>query len=259
MMRVKVLSIFFVTSFLFMQCINDATLEPSNNFTENTSFQKDALPNSEYFKVFRAAGAIVIDGNENDWDDVPKHKMRQYYDLDGPIDNKFDLSSYFKMLWDDDNLYVFIKVLDNTISVNADNDWEKDSFELFIDGDNSKNSPADDNIPHTYPGSYDSNDEQLRFVWQETVQRLPWGYDNSTFEYSYTQTNKGWNLEIKMPFDALTDFPGQAGHVFGVEFHINDNDGDGRQNFLKWHSESDYTYLYPSLFSSAYLFDSIAE
>ncbi len=260
MKEAKVLFLSLVAALYLIQCSNDTPLEPLSNSVTQQSLQKDALTGSENYKVFRSANAIVVDGIEDDWDDVPKRKLREYYDLDvGPVDSKFDLSSHFKMVWDDDNLYIFIHILDDAISVNASEDFNKDSFELFIDGDNSKNPPPDDNIPHTYPGSYDANDEQWRFIWQQPVQRMPWFYDTSTLNYAYYQTSNGWNVEIMIPFDTLVDFPGTAGHVFGIEFHVNDNDGDGRQNFLKWWSQSDFTYLYPSLFGSAYLVDSIAE
>ncbi len=260
MSKILLLLLFTILVLSFVQCGNDKPFEPINNSVTQQSLQKEALPNSIYVKVFRAAGPITIDGLEDEWDDVPKHKMREYYDLDaGPVDGKFDLSAYFKMVWDDENLYIFVHILNDSISVNAIQDWDKDSFELFIDSDNSKNPPPDDNIPHAYPGSYDANDEQWRFVWQQPVQRLPWFYDTSMLEYAYHQTGNGWSVELMIPFDALVDFPAQAGHVFGIEFHINDNDGDGRENFLKWWSQSDYTYLYPSLFGSAYLFDSVAE
>jgi Carbohydrate family 9 binding domain-like len=219
---------------------------------------KNSLPNSDYIKVFRTGGTMVIDGNESDWENVPKHKMHNYFDIDAPIDDKFDLSAYFKMLWDDNALYVFVNILDDNINVNAVDPWDKDSFELFIDADNSKDAP---NIgdPPVWPGTYDGDDDQIRFVWQVSPFSARGNYDVSQFDYAYLQTGNGWNVEIKMPFSAIQMGSAADGHVFGVEFHVNDNDYGERHNFVKWWSESDYTYLYPSLFGTAYLFNGVAE
>ena len=249
------MALFFMSLFL-LNCEDEAITNSASAINKDVSLQKNSLPNSEFIKVFYTDREIEIDGVEEDWVNAPKHILRQYYDLTGPINDKFDLYSYFRMSWNDDNLYIFVNILDDSISVNADLPFDKDSFELFLDADNSKNTPPDENIPHPYPGSYDFNDEQIRFIWQEEPTRFPWFYDVSPLEYAYLETDKGWNLEIKIPFTTLVDFPAEAGHVFGVEFHVNDNDGDGRENFVKWWSESDYTFLYPSLFGSAYLFKS---
>ncbi len=248
--------VLLLSVFMLVQCSNEPVLEPNDSMNSNAALFKSNLPNNEYIKVFHTTRTIEIDGTDKEWVNAPKHVMRVYYNLPDPIDDKSDLYSYFRMAWDDQNVYVFVNVQDNVISVDAVDDFNKDSFELFLDGDNSKNGPADANIPHPYPGSYDFNDEQMRFIWQQAPTRFPWFYDPSPIDYAYLETEKGWNVEIKIPFSTLNDFPAEPGHVFGVEFHVNDNDGTGRENFVKWNSESDFTFLYPSLFGSAYLFKS---
>lgn len=220
---------------------------------------KNGLPNSDYIKVFRTGGTMVIDGNESDWENVPKHKMRKYFDIGAPIDDKFDLSSYCMMLWDDNNLYVFVNILDDNINVTAVEPWDKDSFELFMDADNSKDAPEDYDGPYDWPGTYVGDDDQIRFVWQTSPVSAHGHYDVSQFVYAYLQTGNGWNVEIKMPFSAIQMASPGDGHIFGVEFHVNDNDYGERHNFVKWWSESDYTYLYPSLFGTAYLYNGVAE
>lgn len=236
--------------------------EPDNPTQSDSgfAFSKSSLPNSDYIKVFRTGGTMVIDGNESDWENVPKHKMRRYFYVDDPIvplDNKFDLSAYFKALWDDNNLYVFVNILDDNINVTAVGPWDKDGFELFMDADNGKDAPED--YDGVWPGTYDGNDDQIRFVWQASPFSARGHYDVSQFDYAYLQTGNGWNVEIKMPFSAIQMGSPEDGHAFGVEFHVNDNDYGVRHNFVKWWSESDYTYLYPSLFGTAYLFDGVAE
>jgi hypothetical protein len=259
--------------FFPLSSCNDST-NPISTFGDNSTsiesndfdLNKNSFPNNKFLKVFRTAGFIDVDGNEAEWDNVPKHKMRNYFPTDNnyaqkfPRVNKSDLSAYFKLLWDDENFYVFVNIIDDEIRVDAETPepWYKDSFELFIDGDNSKNAPEDEDETPIWPGVYDGNDDQIRFVWLENPVSTHGGFDVAQFTHAYKQTTNGWNLEISIPFDANVDFNAEPGKVFGIDFHINDNDNGSRDNMLKWWSENDYTWAYPSLFGSAYLFNSVA-
>jgi len=191
--------------------------------------------------------------------DVPKHKLRLETELGIPIDNKFDLYGYFKILWDDNYLYVFANILDEEINVNGAELYERDGLEIYLDGDNSKNVATEP--PTTFPPpAYDSNDDFIRFIHNESVPLSAWGIiDVSNFEYAIYNTDKGYNVEAKMPFADLPGFPAVTGHIFGIEFQINDNDNDQRQNFLKWYSDVDDSWFNPSMFGTAILFKSSPE
>lgn len=262
-----------IIALCFFSSCNEST-NPITTFGDKSaiesndiSLSKKALPNNIYMKVFRAEGTVSVDGDESEWANVPKRIMRKYfltnnpYTQKFPIVNKFDLSAYFKLLWDDDNFYVLLHIVDDEINVNADPNepYLMDSFELFIDPDNSKNTPPDEGIYPIWPGTYDSNDDHIRFVWNEVPVSVHGHTEIAAIEYAYLQTDYGWNLEIKIPFVAFTDFNAEPGKIFGIDFHINDNDNDNRENMLKWWSENDYTWGYPSLFGSAYLIDQIAD
>ena len=127
------------------------------------------------------------------------------------------------------------------------NAWEKDSIELFFDGDNSKNSEA---------MGYDSNDDQLRFIYNQfNAQSVRGNIDISAVDYGYSTTSDGWNLEVELPFSALP-FDGTANHIFGFEAQVNDNDtGVRRSNVLKWWSDIDDSWKNPSLFGTAKLIE----
>lgn len=253
---IMALTLFFL-SLILIQCSNESGFEPSDMSTvsnEVISSQKINLPNNKYAKVFYTKRVIEIDGNEKDWKNAPKRKMRQYIDVTGPIDDKFDLSSYFKILWDDNNLYVFARIFDDEINVNGAELFERDGFEIYLDPDNSKNPGVPDVFP---PPAYEPNDDFIRFIPGETTPFSTWGiYDVSNYEFTILENSIGWTIEIKMPFSDLPDFPAEPGHVFGLEFQVNDNDQDQRQNFVKWNSPIDESFFDPSLFGSAYLFKS---
>ncbi len=205
-----------------------------------------------YF-VFKANQPIVIDGLEDDWGNVPRRKLQMELDLGSPIESKLDLSSYFKILWDDDYLYVFVSVTDEEINLNGAEVYEKDGVEFYFDGDNSKNvAPGP---PTSFPPpAYDSNDDFFRFLPYGTGALGAYGIiSTANFESEIMITDKGYDVEIKMPFSDLPELSAEVGSKFGFEFQVNDNDNDQRQNSLKWSSSLDNSFFDPSTFATAIL------
>lgn len=249
---------------MFLACSQDQmSLNPQAEDAISGSDIERSLSKKKPTKVFRTPGAITVDGNEAEWANVPKHKMRLEVNSTPAvaISNKFDLSSYFKILWDDDYLYVFANILDDEINTNGEELFERDGFEIYLDGDNSKNLGV--RPPDVFPPpAYDLSDDFFRFIPGEANALSAYDIiDGSNFEFAIQTSGNGWNLEVKMPLADLIDFPapGVAGHVFGLEFQTNDNDGDQRNNFLKWNSGLDESFFDPSLFGEAVLFDAIPE
>lgn len=259
--QMKIISpILILIVLMFTSCSYDSSLNnqgidlEAQNVDNIASKQKDKA-----FKVFRANNPIQLDGLENDWDDVPKRKLRQELDLGIPITSKFDLSSHFKILWDDNNLYVFVSVLDEELNDSGAELYQKDGVEFYFDGDNSKN--VDPGLPISFPPTaYDDNDDFFRFLPNGSSALGAWGIINTTnFEFETKITDKGYNVEIKMPFSDLPELSAVAGSEFGFEFQVNDNDNDQRQNSLKWKTSLGDSYFDPSIFATAVLKDSVAE
>lgn len=253
---------------LIFSCNQDSLLTSSQEEKNNSYFNIEdhasysAMKNKDKkkpLKVFRTSSNITIDGQESEWSEVPKHKMRVEIDLGFELDDKYDLSSYFKMLWDDENLYVFAKILDEEINTSGGQLFEKDGFEVYIDGNNSK-TQADYNLQTFPPAAYGNNTDFFRFIPGENQALGAWGIiDASSFETEISLTNDGYNVETKIPFITFSDFPAVAGHQFGLELQVNDNDNDERQQLLKWWSDIDFSFLDPSLFGTAELFHAVAE
>jgi len=143
---------------------------------------------------------------------------------------------------------------DDEINVSNPEPWFNDGIELFFDGDNSKNDLSE--YPDKWPFAYDSNDDQLRFIFDQNPTSTYSHIDVSAFDVSYLQNKKGYNIEASLPFDALLFTP-TSGHVFGFEIAVMDNDLGVRQNCLRWWSNEDgeITWKDPSLFGTAILFD----
>lgn len=253
------LSLFSLLFITFYSCNSDTVLLSETMDSQVTPLVSSRSLNATATKVFLAPGAITIDGDEGEWHDVPKRHLKEVIDLGSTIDNKFDLSTYCRMLWDEENLYFFARITDQDINTNAEFIYDMDGLEIYIDGDNSKNAASGPPVSFP-PPAYDDNDDFFRFIPGESSALSAWEIiDGSNFEFALVPTDSGYNVEVKMPFSSLPGMIAEAGHEFGLEFQVNDNDFGTRESILKWNSSSDNSYFDPSLFGTAILFDAIAQ
>ncbi len=150
-------------------------------------------------------------------------------------------TSYWTM-WDEDNLYLFVKVYDEEKDGSEKaSPWMSDCVELFIDGGNEKAS------------SYDDNDIQWRWVYGEA----PGGEDNASNgpgNFAFGDFNMGYNLEIAISQEELTQFQLVNDTEIGFEISNADRDaGEGQQSVRHWWTTDGLTWSDPSLFGTAVL------
>jgi hypothetical protein len=210
------------------------------------------LASDQILEVPKTAVKPVIDGRmDNVWLNVPGTSMQKTC---YQVSNTWaDLSGMFRFMWDDDNLYFYIQVIDNMLRYDwgYNNAYEDDGFELFFDADHSKGIAFDQ-----------TNDIQLRFNygWGHAYHldtgfgnpRVDWGFSDAGISYWMQDTEYGYDYELKMP-SARIKLPSEAGHLFGLELQVNDNDYGSRKDILKWWSESNDSWMNPSLFGTARL------
>ncbi len=148
-----------------------------------------------------------------------------------------DLSATFKMLSDENNLYVLVEVVDDQLQglENPDNPWLDDCVELFIDANNTKGAgyEFDGDTPVDF---------QLAFVYNSTT--VFKGYmdgksANTDIEtkvtYETGTTSDGYWVEILFPWDAL-DVTVNSGDLFGFDIGVNDDDDGGdRDGKIGWY------------------------
>jgi len=91
--------------------------------------------------VHKAKSAIVIDGvaNESSWQGANWRALDQH--IVGEIPTKDDFSGRFKMLWDENQLYIMAEITDDILfdqhANPLTNYWDDDCLEIFIDEDGS--------------------------------------------------------------------------------------------------------------------------
>ena len=188
----------------------------------------------------------VIDGEwEPLWDTARNYQIANPVDW-ATVDDWWDSYANFRVLVDDDNMYMFVAVHDDSISTSAGEPYNNDNIEIYFDGDNSKNVTQGTDWP---PAAFDENDEQLRFVYDQAPEAVYGNFDLTNAEYAYMETAAGWNLELSLP---LADQPMEAvvDELIGFEISVGDNDGDGRESILTWWTSNDQAWHDPSTFGT---------
>ncbi|MEM7533600.1 MAG: Ig-like domain-containing protein [Chloroflexota bacterium] len=187
----------------------------------------------------------VIDGQrEPAWNIAPVYTAANVSEGSlGPAD---DNVPEFQGMYDNNNLYFFLKVVDDTIiSDSGINFWYKDdAVAFFIDGDNSKQS------------SYDGvNDFELIFNTDNLKRKginsedLPSG-----LVHQLVEDGDHYRIEVSIPITEL-DISPVSGTVFGFDFGSHDDDQGGwnRDARVEWFGTTNETWENPSLFGVAKL------
>ena len=139
------------------------------------------------------------------------------------INKGSETSANAKVLWDDDNLYVYATVNDAVLDKTGAQTHEQDSLEVFIDEDNGKTA------------SYGEDDKQYRINYnnEQSFNGKKCLAENVK---SATKTIEGGYV-VEAAFK-WTDIKPANGAKIGLEFQINDAKGGKRIGTLSWYDET---------------------
>ena len=139
------------------------------------------------------------------------------------INKGSETSANAKVLWDDDNLYVYATVNDAVLDKTGAQTHEQDSLEVFIDEDNGKTA------------SYGEDDKQYRINYnnEQSFNGKKCLAENVK---SATKTiDGGYVVEAAFKW---TDIKPANGTKIGLELQINDAKGGKRIGTLSWYDET---------------------
>jgi hypothetical protein len=185
--------------------------------------------------------APVIDGKaEGLWASAKDIKLANAIYSSMPSEE--DLSADFRIMCDNDNLYVFVDVIDDKlVNDSGPDEWYLDDcVEIFVDADNSKSE------------SYDDNDGQYRFSWNPNrpTMNMSQGGGTEGIEFAMVTTEKGYRTEIKFPLSTLKIKPSKMAKI-GLDVHVNDDDDGGdRDTKLTWSDKEDIAWQSPNVFGT---------
>lgn len=139
------------------------------------------------------------------------------------INKGSEASANAKVLWDDDNLYVYATIKDAALDKTGAQTHEQDSLEVFIDEDNGKTA------------SYGEDDKQYRINY-ENEQSFNGKKCLAENVKSATKTiDGGYVVEAAFKW---TDIKPANGTKIGLELQINDAKGGKRIGTLSWYDET---------------------
>lgn len=155
-------------------------------------------------RAIASFGSPVIDGEIDEvWNNAPT--INPMY-----VNPNIQSSATFKVLWDDNALYILAQVKDSDLSVASINAYQQDSMEIFLDEKNDKTK------------EYGIDDLHFR-VNYENKKTVDTG-DASRFYTSAKVVDGGYQIEARVK---LNEEPSN-GKVYGFDLQINDASGTNR-------------------------------
>jgi hypothetical protein len=181
-----------------------------------------------------AAVAPAIDGQVDAvWDNVTAYYLNDHYEVNKPYEVPL-ATGYFKVLWDEDNLYLLAVIADRRVT-----DYDHVSFWVSENDTKYYNWQASDGdyvlnvnpsgiaalyIPDPESGFAKGNPDILTAA--QTAGEV---------------TVEGYTVEVRVPF--FTPFSREEGHVTAINVSVNEYypDNPERVDYCSWYGEKTYT------------------
>ncbi|MEM2130283.1 MAG: SUMF1/EgtB/PvdO family nonheme iron enzyme [Candidatus Bathyarchaeia archaeon] len=197
---------------------------------------------------------LNVDGDLSDWEGLKWTKILS--DMHGRLaTGPNDLMAEFSCAWDDENLYVAARVVDDKLLQNYEglNIWKGDSLQIAIDGARD----ADGGF------GYDANDYEIGIAPNsDAVQTVCWygmeGLQRGPVNNIRAAFKRFENLsiyEVAIPWRVIPLAKSKSGQVIGLALLINDTDeigDDKKRGYIQWGAEIAIS-KYTSLFNGARL------
>ena len=196
---------------------------------------KDCCGAGAGFAFSKVCTPMIIDGNDDelewgvsDW--TPISRLAAGSGTSTPAAGKW------KILYDNDNLYLYVVISSNTQPINAywngsnggvQNGWQGDGVEFFMDAPCSGNAPLQIGFMYpgtgTTPGTYNNtNCTNVSFVGYTAIIK-PWN-----------STTREWALEVKFP--AALNNVNLNGDAIKIEVGINRSNSTGTVRTAQYHT-----------------------
>ncbi|WP_440895025.1 endo-1,4-beta-xylanase [Amphibacillus sp. Q70] len=200
-----------------------AVIDPDKFIEEYDPIEIEAREGEAVF------GTPAIDGELDDvWKQAPILPINRYQGAWQGADGEA------RVLWDEENLYVFVQVSDSVLDKSSDQVHEQDSVEVFIDENNQKTS------------FYQDDDGQYRVNFANETSFNP-SDAGVGFESATTINGSHYTVEMKIPFKTIAP---ENNLEIGFDVQINDAQDGSRQSVAIWNDLSGVGYQDTSVFGN---------
>ncbi|MGD8782657.1 MAG: sugar-binding protein, partial [Ignavibacteria bacterium] len=155
-----------------------------------------------------------------------------------------DVSGFVWFAWDEDFLYCYLEVTDDTMMVIDQDRWYNDGIEIKFDPDPSAGTGSGtSNLRLTALGYGDADSNGVDNLNRSGHLEDASGNDLVVAESDFARrvTSDGYALEFRVPFDYINEMEDdrymvsrEEGNVFGMAINIIDNDSGSRDHMLQW-------------------------
>jgi hypothetical protein len=177
------------------------------------------------FKAVHLSSPPTIDGNWDDWTSTQFPANYVVYGLEN-WEGKEDLSSSFRIGWDNNNLYIAVKVVDDKYVQNANgaNIYKGDGIEILIDTDlysdfKSTELSSDDYQLGISPGNPQPGDTMLAYLWYPSST----AGERISVEINAIGGSGLYRVEAAIPWSVFNFTPSANKHL-GFLLSVSDND-----------------------------------
>lgn len=198
-------------------------LDPDNFLTH----YKDHAVEKNLLRSKAPYGAPALDPSHPRWKKAPELPVNKQ------ITAWQGAAGTAKALWDENNLYVMVKVENAVLNKNHPSPWEQDSVEIFIDEGNHKT-----NYMQEDDGQYRINFDNERSFNPPSIEA---GFESKTYVSGQTYT-----VVAKIPFKTLKP---KKNMEIGFDIQINGASAQGmRQNIAVWNDLTGNAWQDPSCY-----------
>lgn len=151
------------------------------------------------------------------------------------VSDNIDTSATFKVLWDDNALYILAEVKDNHLSVQSGTPYMQDSLEIFLDEQNDKAT------------TYGADHIHFRVNYENMVT-----VDKGDPDHFYTASQlvaDGYVITARIALKARP----KNGDLLGIELQVNDAVGTERVGGMNVFDNTGQAWLNPSTFGEVLL------
>jgi endo-1,4-beta-xylanase len=133
-----------------------------------------------------------------------------------------------KVMWDEENLYLYVVVTDELLGKSSANAYEQDSFEVFIDQNNAKTN------------TYQADDCQYRINFDNETS-FNGGAKAELLTSATKITDGGYIVELAIKFDHIKPHEGM---LIGFDIQVNNDENDNglRDSVVTWNDDTHQGY-----------------
>ncbi len=220
-----------VMGILFFSCSQPEIKSARSTRESESNIGNTSQINVRHYCAPKSIQSVIIDGEntQSEWDNAQWSDL--FVDIEGDLKEKPYLDTKIKMMWDDQFLYVYAEIEEPHVwATLTERDavvYHDDDFEVFIDpdGDSHKYFEIEVNAHNTLwdlmlmePYRNGSNDKVL---WKWDIPKLKSAVKIRGTLNDPSDKDDGWNVEIAIPMETLTEFSSSLKPAPGVQWRIN--------------------------------------